>query len=170
MPPVSKMASTWPHSTAAMAPASFATWYSMASHTLFGAGIARGDALFHLAQICFAQVGLQPAFARHAAAHFCMRIAPAVTHVYQIARGQCAASVAGKGAVAVQAVVRVHHFAVPVRHHADAAAHMDDNKVQLFIGPARVLGKAAGCSLLVQRLHTAFSALSPAGRCRGPAG
>ena len=79
----------------------------------------------------------------------------AEAQAHQLTGGQAAGPLGGEGAVAVQGVLGIHHAAVDVGADGAAAAHVADDKVQVLILPAVLLGIALGNGLLVQGVEDA---------------
>ena len=61
------------------------------------------------------------------------------------------AALGAEAALAIENVVHIHDLAVVMGTNRDAAAHVDDDEVQILVALAVLLGKAAGNGLLVQR-------------------
>ncbi len=96
------------------------------------------------------QVTVETAVATDLLVNFLLGVLAAEAHFDQVANGYGAAALGAEAAFAVQNVVDIDDLAVVVGTDGNAAAHVDDDKVQILVALAVLLGKAAGHGLLVQ--------------------
>ena len=88
---------------------------------------------------------------------FLLRILAAVGKTDQRTCRDCACSLRAHRAIALKGVADLDHTAVVMRTDGDAAAHVDDDEVQVLVLLAVLLRIAACLCLLVQRMEDAGS-------------
>ena len=112
--------------------------------------------LGHLADltgIVRVQIAVKAAVAADLLINFLLGVLTAEAHLDEVTDGYGAAALGAEAALAVEDVVDIHDLAVVMRTDGDTAAHVDDDKVQILVTLAVLLGKAAGDGLLVQRVE-----------------
>ena len=118
-----------------------------------GFGVALVGHLAHGAGVVGVQVAVKAAVAADLFVDLLLGVLAAEAHFYQVAHRHGAAALGAEAALAVQNVVDVDDFAVVVCADGNAAAHVDDNEVEILVTLAVLLGIAAGHGLLVQRME-----------------
>ena len=97
-----------------------------------GLGVAFVGHLAHGAGIVGVQVTVETAVATDLLVNFLLGVLAAEAHLDQVANGYGAAALGAEAAFAVQNVVDIDDLAVIVGADRNAAAHVDDDKVQIL--------------------------------------
>ena len=112
-------------------------------------------ALFNLLHVSSAEVSVQAGLACDTLQQLFLGVLAAEAQADEVGSRQTAGTLGREGPFAVEGVVGIDGTAVVVGRHADAAAHVADDEVQVFILLAYLLGKATGDGTLVQGMPDA---------------
>ena len=125
------------------------------------------DALDDLACVIGAQKAQKAAGLAHDAVHLLLAGALGEGHLHDGLGRHVAGAVGREGAGALEDVVGVHHAAVLVAGHGEAAAHVGHDEVALLVAHAQLGGAADGALLLVEAVDVALAVdAGPAGDAR----
>ena len=112
--------------------------------------VASGYANLYLLHVVGTQMGYKARLSGHTLQQLLLGVLTAEAEPYQVGCRQRPGALGRERALAVECVVGIDSTAMVVGSHRDAAAHVTDDEVEVFVPTAYLIGKAAGYGALVK--------------------